>query len=75
MFYVPKFAPSSLLLKLLDLNSIDSEVATIKLLFSDNSITEAKMAPFVKRPFDSRIKSFFNSVYFLQVYCQVLQSQ
>ena len=34
LFYVPEFAPGALLLKLSGLNSIESEVATKKLLFS-----------------------------------------
>ena len=59
--YVPEFAPGPLLLKLSGLNSIESEVATKKLLFLGRLITEPKMTPPIKNPFDSRIKHFFNS--------------
>ena len=49
IFYVPEFAPGSLLLKLSGLNSIESEVVTIKLLFLSRLITEHKMTPLIKR--------------------------
>ena len=45
IFYVPEFAPGPLLLKLSGLNSIESEVATKKLLFLGRLITEHKMTP------------------------------
>ena len=61
IFYVPEFAPGPLLLKLLDLNSIESEVATKKLLFLGRLIAEPKMTPLIKNFFDSRTKSFFDS--------------
>ena len=60
LFYVPEFAPGALLLKLSDLNSIESEVATKKLLFLGRLITEPKMTPLNKNLFDSRTKSFFD---------------
>ena len=43
------------------LNSIESEVATKKLLFLGRLITELKMTPLIKNLFDSRTKSFFDS--------------
>ena len=48
IFYVPEFAPGRLLLKLSGLNSIESEVATKKLLFLGRLITEPKMIPLIK---------------------------
>ena len=61
IFYVPELAPGPLLLKLSGLNSIESEVATKKLLFSGRLITEHTMTPLIKDLFDSRTKSFFDS--------------
>ena len=61
IFYVPEFAPGPLLLKLSGLNSIESEVATKKLLFLGRLITEPKMTPLIKNLFDSRTTSFFDS--------------
>ena len=61
IFYVSELAPGPLLLKLSGLNSIKSEVATKKLLFSGRLITEHKMTPLIKDLFNSRTKSFFDS--------------
>ena len=62
MFYVPEFAPGPLLLKLSGLNSIESEVATRKLLLLGLLITtKPKMTPPIKNFFDNRTKSFFDS--------------
>ena len=61
IFYVPKFAPGPLLLALSCLNSVESEIATRKLLLSGRLINEPKMSPAVKSLFDSRMKSFFDS--------------
>ena len=61
IFYVPKFAPGPLLLKLSGLNSIESEVTTKKLLFLGRLATEPKMTPLIKNLFASRTKSFFDS--------------
>ena len=61
IFYVPEFAPGPLLLKLSDLNSIESEVATKKLLSLGRFITEHKMTPLIKDLFDSSTKIFFDS--------------
>ena len=60
-FYVSKFAPGSLLLALSCLNSVESEIATRKLLLLGRLISEQKMSPAVKSLFDSRTKSFFGS--------------
>ena len=60
IFYVPEFVPGPLLLKLSGLNSIESEVATEKLLFLGRLITEPNMAPLIKNLCDSRTKSFFD---------------
>ena len=54
IFYVPEFAPGPL-------NSIESEVATKKLLFFGRLITEHKMTPLTKDLFDRSTKSFFDS--------------
>ena len=59
-FLVPELAPGPLLLKLSGLNLIESEVATKKVLFSGQLITEHKITPLIKDLFDSRTKSFFD---------------
>ena len=61
IFYVPKFAPEPLLLTLSCLNSVESEIATRRLLLLGHLINELKMSPAVKSLFDSRTKSFFDS--------------
>ena len=61
LFYVPEFAPGALLLKLSGLNSIESEVATEKLLFLGRLISEPKMTPLIKNLSGSRTKSYFDS--------------
>ena len=61
IFYAPEFAPGPLLLKLSGLNSIESEIATKKLLFLGRLITEPKMTPINKNLFDCRTKSFFDA--------------
>ena len=60
-FYVPVFAPSSLLLKRSDLNSIEAEIDLKKLMFLGRLITEPKMAPAVRSLFSSRLDSFFDA--------------
>ena len=59
VFYVPKFAPGHLLLKISNLNSIESEIDLKKLLFSGRLITEPNMSAVVKGLFRSRAASFF----------------
>ena len=61
IFYVPKLAPEPLLLTLSCLNSVESEIATRRLLLLGHLINELKMSPAVKSLFDSRTKSFFDS--------------
>ena len=61
MFFVPKFAPNSLLQRLSGLNSIESEIALRKLLFLGRLITEAKMAQSVRSFFMSRTESYFDA--------------
>ena len=61
IFYIPKFAPEPLLLTLSCLNSVESEIATRRLLLLGRLINEPKMFPAVKSLFDSRTKSFFDS--------------
>ena len=61
IFYVPVFAPSSLLLKLSALNSIEAEIDLKKLKFLGRLITEPKMAPAVRSLFSSRLDSFFDA--------------
>ena len=60
-FYVPKFASESLLPALSCLNSVESEIATRKLLLLGHLINEPKMSPAVKSLFESRTNSFFDS--------------
>ena len=45
IFYVPKFAPRLLLLRLSGLNSVESEISTRKLLFLGRLLTGENMAP------------------------------
>ena len=52
LFFVPKFTPKHLLLKLSELNSVESEIALRKFLFLGSLITETKMAPVVRKLFD-----------------------
>ena len=59
VFYVPKFAPGLLLLKISNLNSIESEIDLKKLLFLGRLITEPNMSAVVKGLFCSRAASFF----------------
>ena len=61
IFYVPVFAPSSLLFKLSALNSIENEIDLKKLMFLGRLITEPKMAPAVRSLFLSRLDSFFDA--------------
>ena len=61
VFYVPKFAPCQLLLKLSGLWSIDSEICLRKLLFLDRLPTGDKMAPVVRNLFQIKSKSYFDA--------------
>ena len=61
VFYVPKFAPCQLLLKLSGLWSIDSEIGLRKLLFLDRLLTGDKMAPVVSNLFQIRSQSCFDA--------------
>ena len=56
--HVPKFAPGHLLLKILNLNSIESENDLKKLLFLGRLITEPSMSAVAKGLFRSRAASF-----------------
>ena len=58
VFYVPKFAPGHLL-KISNVNSIESEIDLKKLLFLGRLITEPNMSAVVKGLFRSRAASFF----------------
>ena len=60
-FYVPKFAPSQLLLKLSGLWSIDSEIGLRKLLFLGRLLTCDKMAPVVLNLSQIRSQSYFDA--------------
>ena len=60
IFYVPNFAPNSLLLKLSGLNSIESEIDLKKLMFWGRLIIEPKMTSVVRFLFSSRVDSFFD---------------
>ena len=59
--FVPTFVPKQLLLKLSELNSVESEIALRKFLFLGRLVTETKMASVVHKLFDTRAKSFFDT--------------
>ena len=61
LLFVPKFTPKHLLLKLSELNSVESDIALREFLFLGRVITETKMAPAVRKLFDTRTKSFFDT--------------
>ena len=61
LFFVPKFTPKHLLMKLSELNSVESEIALRNFLFLGRLIPETKMAPVVRKLFDSRTKTFFDT--------------
>ena len=50
-----------MLLKLSELNSVESEIALRKFLFLGRLITETKMAPVVRKLFDTRAESFYDT--------------
>ena len=58
IFYVPVFAPSSLLLELSGLNSIKAEIDLKKFMFWGRLITEPKMAPAVRSLFQADLIAF-----------------
>ena len=61
VFYVPKFAPCQLLLKLSGLWSIDSAIGLRKLLFLGHLLTGDKMAPVFHNLFQIRSQSYFDA--------------
>ena len=61
IFYVAVFAPSSLLLKLSGLNSIEAEIDLKKLMLLGLFITEPKIATAVRSLFSSRLDNFFDA--------------
>ena len=71
VFYVPRFAPSQLLLKLSGLWSNDSEIGLRKLLFLGRLLTGDKMAPVVRNFLKSGLKAILMSTLFLWEFCQV----
>ena len=76
IFYVPKFAPIRLILKLSGLNSIETEIALRKLLFLGRMITENKLTPTVRNLFRYQVDSFFyeniSSLGILPCICETL---
>ena len=58
MFFVPKSTPKQLLLKLSELNCVESEIALRKFLFLGRLITETKMTHVLRKLFDTRAESF-----------------
>ena len=58
---MPKFAPGHHLLKISNLNSIESEIDLKKLLFLGRLITEPNMSAVVKGLFRSRAASYFEA--------------
>ena len=77
LFFVPKFTPKHLLLKLSELNSVESKVVLRQFLLLGRFITETKMAPVVRKLFDTRAESFFdtsiNSLGVLPSICDALK--
>ena len=61
IFHVPSFAPGLLSLKMSGLNSTAFEIAIKKLLFLGRLITEPNMAPTVRKLFESRTESYFDT--------------
>ena len=61
VFFVPKFTPSQLLLKLSGLWSIHSEIGLRKLLFLGRLLTGDKMTPVVHNLFEIRSQSYFDA--------------
>ena len=59
--YPLSFAHSTPILKLLGLNSVESEIDVKRLPFLGRLITEPKMATVVKNLFRSRAESYFDS--------------
>ena len=58
LFFIPRFTPKHLLLKLSERNSVESEIALRNFSFLGRLITETKMAPVVRKLFDTSAKSF-----------------
>ena len=71
VFYVPKFAPCQLLLKLSGLWSIDSEIGFRKLLFLGRLLTGDKMAPVFRNLPKSGLRAILMLALFLWEFCQV----
>ena len=73
---MPYSAPCALLLRLTDLNSIEGEIGTKKLLFLSRLVTEPKMAPSVRNLLRSRTESLFDkdvkSIGILPSICEAL---
>ena len=59
--FITKFTLKQLLLKLSELNSVESEIALRKFLYLGHLITETKMTPAVHKLFDTRAESFFDT--------------
>ena len=61
LFFIPELTSKHQLLKLSELNYVESEIALRKFLFLGGLLTETKMAPVVRKLFDTRAKSFFDT--------------
>ena len=61
VFYVPKFAPKQLLLKLSGLKSIETEITLRGLLFSRRLLSGDKMTPVVRELFEIKANSYFDT--------------
>ena len=61
VFYVPKFAPKQLLLKLSGLKPIESEIAHRKHLFLSRLLSGDKMTPVVRELFEIRANNYFDT--------------
>ena len=72
IFYVRDFAPGPLLLKLSGLNSIESKVATEKLLFLGRLNTKPKVSPLVKISLIVEPKASSILIFHHKTYSQVL---
>ena len=73
IFYVPKFAPGPLLLALSCLNSVESEIATRRLLLLGRLINEPKMFPAVKACSTAERKASLTQISHQWVFCPGLQ--
>ena len=71
IFYVPKFTPKPLLLKLSGLNSVESEIAIKKMLFLGRLILGAKRLQLSEACLKVELKVILIQTLLQKVFCQV----